>query len=255
MVSVEKSEDSFIVRTMNGHSYKAAAIINATGSFHNPFMPDINGRDVFKGEVLHSSAYRNPDKYKGQRVVVVGRGNSAVQIAMELADYSKTSLAVLQPVQFVPQKLLGLDKHYWVRVIGFDTFPFWRFGKKAPIPTSVADLGNYKERLEAGKPDQRNMFTSFYQKGVIWSDGTKEAVDTVIFATGYRPNFSYLSSIGGLDSEGRPIQKAGISLYVPGLYFVGVEGQRSFASATLRGVGPDAKYVVQKLHYYLRKRL
>lgn len=247
VTAVENSNDGFTIHTMTGDLFRARAIINATGSFHNPFTPEIKGREVFQREVLHSSAYRNPDKYKGQRVVVVGRGNSAVQIAVELADHSFTSLAVLQPVQFVNQKVLGLDLHYWVRAIGLDTFPFWRFGKKAPVPGSVADLGDYKAKLEAGKPDQRDMFTFFYPDGIVWPDGTKEAVDTVIFATGYRPNFSYLDSIGALDLEGRPLQKAGISVSVPGLYFVGLEGQRSFASATLRGVGPDAKYVVQKL--------
>lgn len=254
VAAVEKYEDSFTIRTMTGDLFRTRAIINATGSFHNPYTPKIKDQEVFQGEVLHSSAYRNPNKYKGKRVVVVGRGNSAVQIAVELADHSFTSLAVLQPVEFVNQKILGVDLHYWVRGLGLDTFPFWRFGKQAPVPKSVADLGDYKQKLEAGKPDQRDMFTSFYPDGIVWPDGTKEAVDTVIFATGYRPNYSYLNLVGVLDHEGRPLQKAGISLSIPGLYFVGLEGQRSFASATLRGVGPDAKYVVKNLDHYLKGR-
>lgn len=255
VTAMEKSEDSFTIRTLQGDIFKARAIIIATGSFHNPFTPVIKDQEVFRGEVLHSSAYRNPNKYKGKRVVVVGRGNSAVQIAVELADHCFTSLAVLQPVELVKQKILGLDLHYWIRALGLDTFPFWLFGKKAPVPSSVADLGDYKQKIEAGKPDQRNMFTSFYPDGVVWQDGTREPVDTVIFATGYRPNYSYLNLIGALDTEGRALQKAGISLSVPGLYFVGIEGQRSFASATLRGVGPDAKYVVKHIDLYLKKRM
>ncbi|MDF2681562.1 MAG: monooxygenase [Brevibacillus sp.] len=255
VTAVEKNEDSFMIRTLAGDMFRTRAIINATGSFHNPFTPEIKDRGIFKGEVLHSSSYRNPNKFKGKRVVVVGRGNSAVQIAVELTDHSYTSLAVLQPVEFVKQKILGLDLHYWVRALGLDTFPFWRFGKKAPVPSSVSDLGDYKQKIGAGKPDQRNMFTSFYPDGVVWQDGTREAIDTVIFATGYRPNYSYLNLIGALDLEGRALQKAGISLSVPGLYFVGIEGQRSFASATLRGVGPDAKYVVKHIDLYLKKRM
>jgi len=92
----------------------------------------------------------------------------------------------------------------------------------------------------------------FIKMGVIWPDGTKELVDTVVYATGYRPDLSYLASTGALDSKGGPIQKAGISYSVPGLYYAGLEGQRSFASATLRGVGPDAKFVVRKLIRYLK---
>jgi len=170
-------------------------------------------------------------------VVVVGRGNSAVQIAIELADSSHTLLAVLRPVQLTKTKVLGIDLHFWIRAVGLDTFPFWRFGKKPPSPSSVADLDDYRARLEAGKPDQRPMFTSFYSDGVVWTDGTKEPVATVIFATGYRPDLSYLHPLGALDAEGKPLQTAEISLSVPGLYYVGLEGQRSFASATLRGWG------------------
>lgn len=253
VVSVEKNDNSFTVRTLTDDIYQTRTIINATGSFHNPFMPEMKGSEVFQGEILHSSAYRNPDQYRLQRVVVVGRGNSAVQIAIELAESSWTSLAVLQPVQLVNQKVLGVDLHFWFRTIGLDTFPFWRFGKEVPIPSSVADLGDYKARLEAGKPDQRDMFTAFYSNGVIWPDGRKEPIDTVIFATGYRPNFSFLNPIGALDAEGKPLQVAGISTSVPGIYYVGLEGQRSFASATLRGVGPDAQFVVRKLLIYLKK--
>lgn len=252
VIAVERTENGFSIQTATGDVYQARTIINATGSFHNPHTPDISGAEVFQGEVLHSSAYRNPTLYRGKRVVVVGRGNSAVQIAVELADNSHTSLAVLRPVQLTRTKVLGIDLHFWLRAVGLDTFPFWRFGKKPPIPSSVADLDDYRARLKAGKPDQRSMFTSFYTEGVVWPDGTREPVHTVIFATGYRPNPSYLQSVGALNTEGKPVQTAGISLTVPGLYYVGIEGQRSFASATLRGVGPDAKYVVRKLLRYLK---
>ncbi|MFC3772860.1 flavin-containing monooxygenase [Paenibacillus sp. GCM10012303] len=252
VVFVEKIGDVFTVHTMTGDMYQTRTIINATGSFHNPYTPVIHGRTEFKGAMMHSSEYRNPDRFRNKRVLVVGRGNSAVQIGVELAEVSNTSLAVLQPVQFMKQRILGLDLHVWIKAIGFDTFPFWRLGKRAPSPSNVIDLGLYQERIKAGKPDQRPMFTSFYADGVIWSDGTKEPVDSVIFATGYRPNLSYFSGIGALDSAGRPLQVAGVSSSVPGLYYVGLEGQRSFASATLRGVGSDANYVVRKLRHHLR---
>jgi putative flavoprotein involved in K+ transport len=139
------------------------------------------------------------------------------------------------------------------RAVGSWPNYFWCFGGVVPRSRSVIDLGQYKERLAAGKPDQRPMFSSFHADGVIWPDGTTERVDTVIFATGYRPHLVHLRNMGALDSEGRPLQTAGISTTVPGLYYVGLEGQQSFASATLRGVGPDAKFVVQKLLRHLKK--
>ncbi|TQR13344.1 flavin-containing monooxygenase [Psychrobacillus soli] len=249
--SVEKGGEGFIVRTMEGDIFQARTIINATGSFNNPFIPRIAGQEEFKGLTLHSSEYKNSQRFLNQRVVVVGRGNSAVQIAVELSQVSQTSLAVLRPVQFVKQQIWGKDLHFWIKLIGFDSFPFWRFRKTAPSSSAVNDTGRYKERLTAGKPDQQPMFKSFYQDGVIWTNGVKEQVDTIIYATGYRPQFPYLQAIGALDIDGKPSHKAGIS-NIPGLYYVGVEGQRSFASATIRGVGPDARYVVKKLLHYLK---
>ncbi|MFS0722263.1 flavin-containing monooxygenase [Paenibacillus sp. 1P07SE] len=252
VTAIEKSKEGFEIRTGTGDVYLTRTIINASGSFHSPYTPDIKGRDLFQGKVLHSSLYRNTEPFKDQRVVVVGRGNSAVQIAVELSDSSHTTLAVLKPVAFVKQKVLGIDLHYWLRGTGLDTFPFWRLGKKAPAPTAAADLGEYKTKLESGRPDQLQMFSSFDNEGVVWSNGKREKVDTVIFATGYRPSLPFLRPLGALDNDGKPSQTAGVSLTVPGLYFVGLEGQRSFASATLRGVGPDAKFVISKLIKHLK---
>ncbi|MBU8764160.1 NAD(P)/FAD-dependent oxidoreductase [Micrococcus luteus] len=249
--SITRDGEGFTIITMAGDTFWSRTIINATGSFHNPFTPAITGQGAYQGHILHSSAYRTPEPFINQRVVVVGRGNSAVQIAVELAEVSKTSLAVLRPVQLMKQKVWGQDLHFWIKVMGIDTFPFWRLGKTAPSSASVIDLGEYKERLAAGKPDQQPMFTSFYEGGVIWPNGIKEPVNTVIFATGYRPHLPYLQAIGALNAEGRPLHKAGVST-VPGLYYVGLEGQRSFASATLRGVGPDAAFVIGKLLRHLK---
>ncbi|MGG6447685.1 NAD(P)-binding domain-containing protein [Pseudobacillus badius] len=252
VTDVEKVGEVFRIHTISGETFQARTIINATGCFHNPFSPLIKGQETFKGHVLHSSEYRNQNHFANQRVVVVGRGNSAVQIAIELANVSRTSLAVREPVRLVKQRVWGQDLHFWIRVAGFDTFPFWRFRKKVPILDGVIDLGDYKERLATKNPDQQPMFTSFYPDGVVWPDGKMEPVDIVIFATGYRHNHPYLNSIGALDSEGKPLQVAGVSTETSGIYYVGLEGQRSFSSATLRGVGPDAEFIVKKLLLYLK---
>lgn len=250
---IENNKIGFTVQTVTGDTFQTRSIINATGSFNNPYIPNIQGKEVFQGKTLHSSEYRNTELFHNQRVIVIGGGNSAVQIAVELSEVSQTTLSVRQPIKFVKQRLLGRDIHYWLKVIGFDTFPFWRFGKKAPRSNAVNDTGGYKDRISKGNPEQRLMFTSFYEDGVIWPDGEREPVDTIIYATGFRPHFPYMKLLGALDGEGMPLQKAGISI-TPGLYYVGLEGQRSFASATLRGVGEDAEYVVKDLLHHLKSR-
>ncbi|WP_419394133.1 flavin-containing monooxygenase [Cytobacillus praedii] len=251
VISVVQENHEFTIQTASGSKYKSKSIINATGSFNNPFTPSIKGQELFMGRTIHSADYLTREAFTNQRVVVVGSRNSAVQIAIELADVSNTTLAVRHPVKIVSQKILGKDLHFWLRIIGFDTFPFWKFGKTVPTSNSVIDSGNFKELLDKGKPDQKQMFTSFYSEGVVWPDGTKEPVDTVIFATGYQSNFPYLLEVEALDVEGNPIHAGGVSTSTPGLYYVGIEGQQSFASATLRGVDSDAGYVVRKLLDYL----
>jgi putative flavoprotein involved in K+ transport len=182
----------------------------------------------------------------GKRVIVVGAGNSAVQIAVELAKVARVTLATRQPVRFVPQRLLGCDIVCWLQWTGLDYLPWL---KDQGVP--VLDAGEYRKALTEKKPDQRPMFHAFTETGVLWSEGEQEAVDAVIFATGYRPHFPHLAGLGALQGNGQPLHRKGVSSAVPGLYFVGLSGQRSFRSATLRGVGPDAAYVVRALRRHL----
>jgi putative flavoprotein involved in K+ transport len=89
------------------------------------------------------------------------------------------------------------------------------------------------------------MFTAFDRDRVVWPDGTRENVDTVVFATGYRPHLDNLRPLGALDGS-LPRQAGGISVTHPGLVYVGLEFQRSFSSNTLRGVHRDAEHVIAR---------
>ncbi|MDQ5853883.1 MAG: monooxygenase, partial [Chloroflexota bacterium] len=169
---------------------------------------------------------------------------------VELARVAHVTLATRRPLRLVPQRVLGRDLHFWLRLSGVEALPLgpWISLREA---NPVLDTGGYRAALERGKPDCRPMFVRFSPDGVIWADGTEEPVDTVIFATGYRPNLGYLAGLGALDAQGRARQQAGISLTTPGLYYVGLPAQRTFASATLRGVGSDAAYVVRHLQHWV----
>jgi putative flavoprotein involved in K+ transport len=80
---------------------------------------------------------------------------------------------------------------------------------------------------------------------------TEAAIDAVIYATGYRPNLDYLADLGALNADGQPSHRRGISTTVPGLAYVGLSNQWTYASATLRGVGSDAAYVVGQLQRHV----
>lgn len=96
------------------------------------------------------------------------------------------------------------------------------------------------------------MFDAFDRDGVVWADGSRQDADVVLYATGYSPSFGYLDKIGAIDEHGYPRHSGGISTTHPGLVYLGIEFQRSFASNTLRGVGDDAEYVVAPLIAYAR---
>ncbi|MBK0868746.1 NAD(P)/FAD-dependent oxidoreductase [Saccharopolyspora sp. HNM0986] len=236
----------FVAHVHGGEVLTAPVVIAASGAFGRPYQPDLPGLDSFSGTVLHAADYREPTQYAGQRVVVVGAANSAVQIGAELAEHARVTLATRHPIKFAPQLLLGRDVHFWSVVSGFDHLPIGHLVRNPP-PMPVNDDGRYRRAVEAGNPDQRRMFTAIDGTRLIWSDGTREHVDTLILATGYRPELSYLDGTGALTADGLPRHKRGLSTTVPGLGYVGLEWQRSFASATLRGVGRDARYVTARL--------
>ncbi|HET9221072.1 MAG TPA: NAD(P)-binding domain-containing protein, partial [Roseiflexaceae bacterium] len=251
VVRVEQQAEGFRVITQQGAIYHGRSAIAATGAFHRPYTPQLPGQDSFQGQMLHSATYRNHTPFQGQRIVVVGAGNSAIQIAVELAQVAHVTLSTRQPIRFRPQRLLGRDIHHWARLLGLDRLPLgpWLAGK---MMQGVLDTGVYQAAVAAGQPDRRPMFLCFTPSGVVWADGVEEPIDAVIYATGYRPNLDYLSPLGALDAAGQALHRRGVSTMVPRLGYVGLHNQWTYASATLRGVGPDAAYVVRMIRRQLR---
>ncbi|MBQ1048924.1 NAD(P)/FAD-dependent oxidoreductase [Micromonospora sp. C51] len=240
-----RSGDGYLVRTDADDQIAAAGIIAASGSFGNPYLPELPGRSDFTGDVAHVANYRRPDPYAGQRVIVVGAGNSAVQVAYELAAHARVTLATREPVRFLPQRVGGRDLHHWLRITGADRLPR-RILTRLVQHAAVLDTGVYHQAITSGQLARREMFSAFTPDGVIWGDGTTEHVDTVIFATGYRPDLGYLEPLGAL-AHGTPRQVGGLSTTHRRLAYLGLEFQRSFASNTLRGVGRDAAHVVRAI--------
>ncbi|SDT20431.1 putative flavoprotein involved in K+ transport [Jiangella sp. DSM 45060] len=252
VTTVEADGPGFVVHTAGGDALPAAGVVAASGSFGNPTIPDLPGRKTFTGELRHVADYRNPAPYAGRRIVVVGGGNSGVQIADELAGVADLTLATLAPISFLPQTIRGRDLHHWLEVTHFDHLPaaWLRHLVRKPL---VLDTGRYRDGIESGRIDRRAMFTAFDGDGVVWADGEREHVDAVIFATGYRPAVGYLRSLGALDEHGLPLHAEGISTTHPGLVYLGLEFQRSFSSNTVRGVGRDADHVVRPLAAHVQQ--
>ncbi|MFC0865524.1 flavin-containing monooxygenase [Sphaerimonospora cavernae] len=238
-------EGGFSVRLAGGEALSARVLIAASGSFARPHRPALPGLDGFTGQVLHAADYRSPASLSGERVVVVGAGNSAIQIAYELGAHARVTLASRAPIRFVAQRPLGRDLHFWLRLTRFDRLPLHRADRPPTVP--VLDDGRYRQALRQGRFDRRPMFTRLEGDHVEWADGRRERVGAVLLATGYRPNLDYLTGLGALTDDGRPRQRGGLSGTHAGLGYLGLEWQRAPSSNTLRGVGVDARHLLGKL--------
>lgn len=150
-----------------------------------------------------------------------------------------------RPPRLFPQRPLGQDLTDWLGWIGIERVPLGALGR-VPDAQPVIAVPGLRPALSSGNSDLRPLFSAFTPAGVRWPDGQEEAVDSVIYATGYRWNGEYLPSVA-LDARGEPRQRQGVSTALPGLYFVGLPGQRTVASGTVRAAGPDAGYVVNHL--------
>ncbi|WP_329316543.1 NAD(P)-binding domain-containing protein [Streptomyces sp. NBC_01278] len=120
VIAVQADGGGFDAHLEGGGQLRARAVVAASGSSGRPHRPDLLGLETFAGRILHAADYRSRAPFAGQRVVVVGAGNSAVQIAAELARESRTTLATRAPAQFARQHLLGNDLYFWLTRAGLD---------------------------------------------------------------------------------------------------------------------------------------
>lgn len=191
--------------------WRTRTLVNATGTWTQPFLPHYPGMETFLGEQLHAVDYPGPDHFRGKRVLVVGGGASAVQFLGALAPITDTLWATRrEPVwrtdEFTPEAgaaavalvekrvAQGLPPQSVVGVTGLMLRPQEREAER---------LGAYADR--------RPMFHRIEPDGVRWADGAFERVDAILWATGFRPAIAHLaplhlrSDAGGiqLDHDGR----------------------------------------------------
>ncbi|MEU4674420.1 NAD(P)/FAD-dependent oxidoreductase [Amycolatopsis sp. NPDC023774] len=248
VTAVTRADGFYLVRaeTSAGHIVEipASMIVAATGTFSHPHRPHLPVLDHYTGRVLHSAEYRNPAPFAGQRVVVVGAGNSAVQIAADLAAHARVTVVSRSRIRYATRKPLPGASPVWAGLAlaaRLPVGPLLARGSSSPLvfaDRAVQALGN---------PDYREMFSTARDTELRWPGGGTEHVDTVILATGYRPALSYLNCIGAPIASDSPLQRHGLSLTEPGLGFVGLRHQRTLFSDTLHGVGRDARYVSRRL--------
>lgn len=255
---VSRGGDGWRVETSQG-ALEARTLVVATGTMASPVVPQLSGRDVFAGTVTHSVEYRRPGPYAGRRVLVVGAGNSAGEIAPELAHGgADVTVAIRSGANVVPLTVLGVPIQYvaWavlqlpaaVRPAIVGAFarvtrlvrgapPFPR--ARGPLLGDVPIIG-YKlvDAIRSGRVRLRGGLDRFTKSGMRFQDGTEEPFDDIIFATGFRAALGPVESLVTRDERGFALRRDRVaSAEHTDLYFV---GHHYDSTGALHNIAKDA---------------
>lgn len=246
VTSLTRNNGEFQAVTNRG-TFSARNVIVATGPFQQPYVPPIAERLDPAVTQLHSAHYRNPGDLPPGSVLVVGCGNSGAQIAVELAQSRRVVLSAGHRITFMPLTLVGKSIFWWLDKLGILNAPTdSRVGKmvrKRPDPVFGFEL---KHMLKRNMIERKPKTVRAENRTIEFSDGSSITVDHVIWATGFRFDYSWLRIPDALDGQGRPLHDQGVSP-VPGLYYVGLPWQTSRNSALIGGVGRDAEAIVHRI--------
>ncbi|MDO0909755.1 ArsO family NAD(P)H-dependent flavin-containing monooxygenase [Streptomyces sp. DT2A-34] len=251
--AVRRDGDRLQVET-DAANWSARAVISTTGTWSRPFIPAVPGRGAFTGTQLHTVGYRSPADFAGQRIIVVGGGNSGAQIAADLALGGIDMTWVTQrPPRFLADDIDG-------RVL-FDVATARRraLDKGHTDTGGVASLGDIvavppvRAARDAGRLQARPMFTRLTATGIQWADGSRAEADTVIWCTGFRPALAHLAPLQLRGPRGHIATDGTLALGEPRLHLLGYGDWTGPASATLIGVGRPARDAARTIAQLLRE--
>ncbi|KAL8059540.1 hypothetical protein ABFX02_03G094200 [Erythranthe guttata] len=252
--------------------YVAKFLVVATGENSEGYIPqNIPGLDSFNGEVMHSSKYENGKRFEKKKVLVVGSGNSGMEIAFDLSNWgARTSVVIRSPVHVLSEELVKLGmvllKHLNVDLVdtivlllsklkfgnlsqyGIQTpnkGPFYL--KRATGRSPVIDVGTIA-KIRAREIDVLASIKNVHGDNISFTNGETESYDAIVFATGYKSTVGkWLKDDGELFGENGMPKKRNPNHWKGenGLYCAG------FARAGLFGISNDAKAISQDIISWL----
>ncbi|MDP9299501.1 MAG: NAD(P)/FAD-dependent oxidoreductase [Actinomycetota bacterium] len=248
VTSLTEREGKYLVRTAS-EGFTADQVVVATGPFQVPFVPPIIGDlddTVFQ---IHSADHRHPGQLPDGEVLVVGGGNSGFQIAEELAATRKVTLAVGQRVTSLPQRLLGKDLFWWLSEVGFmKVSTDSRLGRK--LAKRDVLIGSSPRGLRRSGVTLRKRLTNLMGRRALFDDGSEQDIDVIIWATGYRSDFSWIEIPGIKNADGTIVHRRGVT-HAPGLFFIGLPWQHTRGSALIGFVKDDAAFIAGRIESHL----
>lgn len=246
------AEEGPFVLQVDGRTITSDQVVVATGPFQAPYVPELAdrlGAEVFQA---HSTGYRKPGDVPEGTVLIVGGGNTGFQIAKELSATHRVFLSVGSRQTPLPQRILGRDLFWWLtksRVLS--TTVDSRLGRRMRdretlIGSSPRELRRrYRVELKPRAVDASG-------RRVRFADASELEVDAVIWATGYRPDYSWID-LPVFDPDRRLRHRRGVT-DVPGLYFLGLTWQHTRGSALLGWVKDDVEFIAERIAAYQNAR-
>ena len=250
--------DGFEVRTCAGR-FRAPVLVNATGSFANPFQPEFPGARESPLPQFHFATYRDGNRLRqatgqpGGRVLIVGRRLSAGQTLVELGDGGfQVALSCRGPIQF-GAGAVGAWIFFRVHPV-LERLELRLRGGAARGFARVMPGGRARRLVQSGCVQAFPDIARFEGRRVVFTDGRALDPDAVIYATGFRPALAHLASLGlRLDPQsGQPELRGFESAHVPGLFFLGLDRLRNFRSRFIRGIREDAPLLADQVAARLR---
>ena len=292
VTGVEPADGGWEVTLDDGSAYRYAAVFVANGHHWDPRWPDFPG--AFDGDAMHSHHYKTPDGFEGRDVLVVGFGNSAVDIACETSRVSRmTYLAVRRGAHVVPKYVKGrpvdelsspfttrlplaLQRAMYKRLLKTVQGEMEDYGLPRPDhrlaeahPTISAEL---LDRIGHGRVTPKPNIDRLAGDRVRFVDGSEEHIDRIVYATGYRITIPFLTPdlIGNTEDNRIPLFRRVVHPDLPGLYFIGLlqplgaimplaEAQSEWIADVLEGQAElpsrdEMKRVVEREDARMRKR-
>ena len=234
----------FEVRTTD-ETFRARQVVVATGPFQVPFVPQPAGRLDTSVTQLHSAQYRNAQALPAGPVLVVGGGNSGFQIAEELAASRRVDLSIGTKYPMLPQRLGGRDLFWWLtRLRLMRVTADSRLGRRVQARGEFV-IGTNPRNLNRAGVRFRPRLDDVDGRSVRFADGSTLDVGVVVWATGYRSDYSWIE-IPQVVRDGRVAHRRGVT-DVAGLYFLGLSWQHTRGSALLGFVNDDATYLADRI--------
>ena len=267
---VRAADGGFVVESARA-TYEARAVVLAAGTNRVPNPDLLPEQERFRGTLLHAARYRNGEAFAGQRVLVVGLGNTGAEVALDLAERgAKPTIAVRTPVNVVPRELLRMPTQLTsirmrqvplpladgigrlVSRLAFGDLARYGLARPALGPLSsiklrrripVIDVGTIGA-IKRGEIAVKPAVARFTETGAVFSDGSAGDFEATVLATGFRPALEEIVDVPGvLDGDGYPRDWRGGGV-CPSLFFV---GYKTVATGLLREIGREAKAVAAAL--------